>query len=93
MLDKCILKLEKPCAKELLAYYKNVFEIEEAMISEYQDKVHETVNFLEETLVWLKKLCINYSLFKKQVLGMIQIKQNQLEYQKQIISTLHKYEH
>lgn len=66
-IDKAILKLDKPCAKELLAYYKSAFSIGDAQIAEYQEKYHETVSMMEETLAWLRKLLQNYSLVKKQV--------------------------
>lgn len=40
----------------------------------------------------MKILNNNYNLLKKQAFGMIQIKNNQIDYQKQIIKTLSRYE-
>ena len=47
---------------------------------------------LEQSLNFLKTLLNNYHMLKKQVFGMIQIKNSQNEYQNQLISVLTRYE-
>lgn len=91
-IDKALLKLSRPSPGKLLAIYKKAFKLTDKIIEEQKLAQNENCEKLEQTLQLMKILNNNYCLLKKQAFGMIQIKNNQIDYQKQIIKTLSRYE-
>ena len=90
--DKQLSKLQRPGLDEILKFYIKIFELSEKDVEEAKAVVTESIKKLEETQVWLKKLMTQYNALKKQVFGMIQVKNNQNEYQRQIVQVLSRYE-
>ena len=64
----------------MIGIYKKMFFLTDRSVEEYKNKSEESIKKLEETQTWLKKLLAQYTLLKKQVFGMIQVKNNQNEY-------------
>ena len=76
-IDKLLLhyqKTMKPSPNEMVELYKKSFEITEQTINENKEKAEAFEKQLEDALTFLKNLIGNYQLLKKQVFGMIQIK-------------------
>ena len=62
------------------------------MIEQNKLKAEDFEKQLEDALTFLKNLIANYQLLKKQVFGMIQIKNSQNEYQRNLIGSISRYE-
>lgn len=74
--------MSRPSNNKLLALYKKSFKLTDKVIEEQKMVQNENYEKLEQMMQLLMILSNNYNLLKKQAFGMIQIKNNQIDYQK-----------
>jgi hypothetical protein len=86
------MKLRAPSLPELASFYSKIFKVDQISLENQKLKRDDNIESLENTLSFLKTLILNYTSLKKQVFGMIQVKSNQVDYQKQMVSVLQRYE-
>lgn len=73
-------KMAKPDSSELLKLYKKSFKMTDKLIEDMKVRNESNMEELSETLEFIRVLLTNYTALKKQAFGMIQIKNNQIEF-------------